>query len=164
MSKPLIPQSLLVPGAFVAAVALVGGVYFGFMRPSAEAVAQQQAAAAMPPQQMLAAVDPNTPLPPNHPPLNPADPHGSMGMPGMGGAPAAGGVAPVAGEVLEAQDVPGYTYLRLKTASGEEWAAVPTTKVAKGAKVTVVNPMVMQGFASKTLGKTFDRILFGQLQ
>jgi hypothetical protein len=71
--------------------------------------------------------------------------------------------AAVAGEVLETQDVEGYTYLRLKTAQGETWAAVPTTSVKKGAKVTIDNPMVMNNFQSKALKKTFDKVVFGTL-
>jgi len=74
--------------------------------------------------------------------------------------PAAG---PVTGEVLEVRDVESYTYLRLKTAQGETWAAVPTAKVQKGTKVTVDNPMVMNNFQSKALNKTFDKIVFGTL-
>lgn len=69
----------------------------------------------------------------------------------------------VAGEVLEVQNVEGYTYLRLRTAAGETWAAVPTAKVAKGAKVTIENAMVMNKFESKALKKTFDTVLFGTL-
>jgi hypothetical protein len=67
------------------------------------------------------------------------------------------------GEVLESQNVDGYTYLRLKTAQGEAWAAVPTTAVKTGAQVTIGNAMVMQNFESKTLKKKFDRIVFGQI-
>ena len=70
---------------------------------------------------------------------------------------------PLKGEVLETQNVEGYTYLRLKTAQGEAWAAVPTTTVKKGAQVTIGNPVVMQNFESKTLKKTFDKIVFGQV-
>lgn len=71
--------------------------------------------------------------------------------------------APVQGEVLETRDVPSYTYLRLATRDGEVWAAVPTTAVKKGDRVTIADPTVMQGFESKALGRTFDRIVFGQL-
>lgn len=82
-----------------------------------------------------------------------------------GGLPAA--MAPtgtaVSGEVLEVQNVESYTYLKLRTATGETWAAVPTAKVAKGAKVTIANAMVMNNFQSKALKKTFDTILFGTL-
>ena len=67
------------------------------------------------------------------------------------------------GEVLEVKDVEGYTYLRLKTADGEMWAAVSTAKLAKGAKVTIENVMVMNNFESKALKKTFPTIVFGSL-
>ncbi len=69
----------------------------------------------------------------------------------------------VTGEVLEVRDVEGYTYLRLKTAQGETWAAVPTAQVKKGAKVTVENTTVMSNFQSKALNKTFDKVVFGTL-
>jgi len=71
--------------------------------------------------------------------------------------------SPLQGEVLETRDVEGYTYLRLATSGGETWAAVPTAKVKKGERVTVVNTSVMNNFQSKTLGKTFDSIVFGQI-
>jgi hypothetical protein len=67
------------------------------------------------------------------------------------------------GEVLETRNVESYTYLRLKTAQGEVWAAVPTTAAKKGSQVTIGNTMVMQNFESKTLNKTFDKIVFGQI-
>ncbi len=69
----------------------------------------------------------------------------------------------VKGEVLEAKDVDAYTYLRLKTAEGETWVAVGKAPVKKGAQVTVVDAMVMTNFESKSLRKTFDRIVFGNL-
>jgi hypothetical protein len=76
-------------------------------------------------------------------------------------APPAGGS--VKGEVLEVKDVDAYTYLRLKTRDGEVWAAVSKAPVARGSEVTIENVTVMNQFTSKTLGKTFDRILFGTL-
>ncbi len=75
----------------------------------------------------------------------------------------AAAAAPIQGEVLETRDVESYTYLRLATRDGEIWAAVPTAPVKKGDRVTIANPMVMQGFESKTLKRTFDKIVFGQL-
>lgn len=77
--------------------------------------------------------------------------------------PPAPRATPLRGEVLETQNVEGYTYLRLKTAQGETWAAVPTASVKKGAQVAIANPVTMQGFESRTLKKTFDSIVFGQL-
>ena len=78
-------------------------------------------------------------------------------------APSAPSTAVVKGEVLEVKDVDAYTYLRLKTKSGEVWAAVNKAPVKKGAEVTIVDPAVMVNFTSKTLNKTFDRIIFGSL-
>ena len=67
------------------------------------------------------------------------------------------------GEVLEVKDVDAYTYLRLKTAEGEIWAAVNKAAVKKGAQVTIENAALMTNFESKTLKKTFDKIVFGNL-
>ncbi len=83
-------------------------------------------------------------------------------------APAAPAAAATAGEtmtgtVLEQLSAPPYRYLRLKTASGETWVAVPEATVAEGAAVTVYSPMRMTGFESKSLGRTFDEVWFGTL-
>jgi hypothetical protein len=69
----------------------------------------------------------------------------------------------VSGEVLEVRDVESYTYLRLKTAQGETWAAVATAPLKKGAKVTIENVTVMNNFQSKALNRTFDKVVFGTL-
>lgn len=69
----------------------------------------------------------------------------------------------VKGEVLEVKNVESYTYLRLKTADGETWAAVSKAKVKKGATVTIENAMTMHDFQSKTLKRTFPVIVFGTL-
>lgn len=73
-------------------------------------------------------------------------------------APAAGTLA---GTIAERIDAPNYTYLRITGAAGDTWAAVPTTSVAVGTRVTIVNPMPMQNFESKTLGRTFELVMFG---
>lgn len=73
------------------------------------------------------------------------------------------GLAPLTGEVLEVRQVEAYTYLRLKTAGGETWAAVPTVTVTPGARVSIAQPMVMRNFESKTLKRRFDTITFGVL-
>lgn len=72
--------------------------------------------------------------------------------------------ASLSGEVLETRSVDTYTYLRLKTTSGEIWAAVPAAAVSKGAQVTIGRPMIMENFESRTLKKTFDKIAFGVLE
>lgn len=71
--------------------------------------------------------------------------------------------ATVKGEVLETMNSGGYTYLRLKTPAGETWAAVNRATVSKGAAVTLDKVMVMHDFESKSLKKTFPKILFANL-
>jgi hypothetical protein len=72
-------------------------------------------------------------------------------------------LATLTGPVLEQLPAAPYLYLRLKTPTGESWVAVPATTVETGATVTVLNPMLMPGFESKTLNRTFDSIYFGTL-
>ena len=81
------------------------------------------------------------------------------------GAPAAQPpvAAVVTGKVTETMDAGGYTYLKLKTATGDEWAAIRQTPVKKGANVTVAVQMTAEKFESHTLKRTFDKIYFGAL-
>ncbi len=64
------------------------------------------------------------------------------------------------GEVLEAFDSGGYTYVRLKTADGETWAAGPVAEVTVGSVITLDGAMVMQNFKASSLDRTFDEIWF----
>jgi hypothetical protein len=57
----------------------------------------------------------------------------------------------------------GYTYVALRTKDGDQWAAIPESVVEKGATVTVNMQMVTEKFESKTLKRTFDRIIFGTI-
>ncbi len=75
-------------------------------------------------------------------------------------APQAGTIK---GKVAERIDAAPYSYLRLTTAQGEIWAAVPQSSVAGGAEVTVENPMPMDGWESKTLNRKFEKLVFGTL-
>jgi predicted small lipoprotein YifL len=72
-------------------------------------------------------------------------------------------LATLTGPVLEQLAASPYIYLRIKTPTGETWAAVPEAKIENGATVTILNPMMMAGFESKTLKRTFDAIYFGTL-
>jgi hypothetical protein len=67
------------------------------------------------------------------------------------------------GKVAEKLDAGGYSYLRITTAAGETWAAVPVSPVAVGADVDVAVQMPMDGFESKTLGRKFEKLVFGTL-
>jgi hypothetical protein len=76
--------------------------------------------------------------------------------------------APVAassiqGTVLETLPAAPYTYLRVKAAQGEVWAAVPAGDVKVGATVTVMVQVRMDKFQSTTLNRTFDSVYMGTL-
>jgi hypothetical protein len=95
---------------------------------------------------------------------------GSTGIACAAGAPAAApsqpqqqAIATLTGKVLEVKDVESYTYLRLQTKDGEQWAAVNKSAVKVGETVTIFDPAMMVNFESKALKKTFDKIVFGTL-
>lgn len=74
--------------------------------------------------------------------------------------PAAAG-AGLSGKVLETMNSGGYTYVHVEAAGkGKLWAAGPTATVKVGDTVSLPNGMLMENFASKTLGRTFERIYF----
>lgn len=82
-------------------------------------------------------------------------------------APAAPQAAPAAatvkGKVLEKLDAAPYSYLKLATASGEQWAAVPQAATKVGEEVAVSVSAPMPNFESKTLNRKFEMVLFGTL-
>jgi hypothetical protein len=84
---------------------------------------------------------------------------------GAPAAPAAGAPpsAVVKGKVVERLDAPPYSYVRIQTAQGETWAAVPKTEIPNGAEIAVTGAMPMQDFESKTLKRKFEVVYFGTL-
>lgn len=64
------------------------------------------------------------------------------------------------GTVAETMDAANYTYVRVKTASGELWAATSTFKVAVGDKVVVPLDNPMANFHSQSLKRDFPLIYF----
>jgi len=69
----------------------------------------------------------------------------------------------VKGKVVEKVDAPPYTYLKLQTAQGEAWAAVPKADVPAGAVVAIAGAVPMQNWESKTLARKWDLVYFGTL-
>ncbi|MBL0313433.1 MAG: nucleotide-binding protein [Holophagaceae bacterium] len=69
----------------------------------------------------------------------------------------------ISGKLIERIDASPYSYLKIKSEKGEIWAAVPETKIEKGADVTVFNAMQMDNFESKTLKRKFDVVFFGTM-
>lgn len=77
----------------------------------------------------------------------------------------AAAVPPGSGKVLETMNAATYTYARVETASGETWIAGPQTTVKVGDTVSWSGGNEMKNFPSKTLGRTFESILFvGRIQ
>ncbi|MCW8860562.1 MAG: hypothetical protein OQK97_12775 [Deltaproteobacteria bacterium] len=64
------------------------------------------------------------------------------------------------GTVVETMNAGGYTYLCVEGNGQKTWAAVRETPVKVGEEVEVVEGAVMQNFTSKSLGRTFDSIIF----
>jgi hypothetical protein len=71
--------------------------------------------------------------------------------------------AALTGTILEQLPASPYVYLRLKTATGEVWAAIPETQVEIGSTATIVAPALMTAFESQSLNRTFDEVYFGTL-
>jgi hypothetical protein len=95
----------------------------------------------------------------------PALPQSNAAQPGsLPPEAAAAAQAPaLQGKVLERLDAPPYSYLKIQTAQGEVWAAVPKTEIEKGKDVAVAGAMPMKDFESKTLNRKWDVVYFGTL-
>ncbi|VAW68527.1 hypothetical protein MNBD_GAMMA10-3218, partial [hydrothermal vent metagenome] len=64
------------------------------------------------------------------------------------------------GEVLDTFDASTFTYVQVKTGSGDIWAAGPTTTIKKGDKVSFGGQTPMENFHSTSLNRTFKMIYF----
>jgi len=68
------------------------------------------------------------------------------------------------GKITETINVPNYTYLKIKPATGTElWTAVPSCDAKVGDQVKVKQSLIMKKFTSPSLSRTFDEIIFGTL-
>ena len=66
----------------------------------------------------------------------------------------------IQGTVSETMNAGGYTYLLVDAPQGKTWVAIPETEVNIGQAVTCSPGMTMKNFASKTLNRTFESIVF----
>ncbi len=66
---------------------------------------------------------------------------------------------PLKGKAQETLAGGGFSYVRVAAASGEYWIAVPETEVKVGEEVSVADGQMMENFASKSLGRTFPKIV-----
>ena len=64
------------------------------------------------------------------------------------------------GKVLETMDSGGYTYVQVEENGQKVWVAAMQTKVKVGDTVEFPDAPPMVNFQSKTLKRTFDKIIF----
>lgn len=64
------------------------------------------------------------------------------------------------GTIRETMSGAGYTYVRLDTADGSVWAAIPEHEVHIGDTISLLPGMVMKDFHSSTFDRTFAAIVF----
>lgn len=90
--------------------------------------------------------------------------HGAVPGPGDIQLPGATSKPELSGTIIEVQDVKEYTYILVKRDDGtQDWAAVLRTSLQQGQRVSVSKEIWMSNFQSPSLGRTFDKILFGRL-
>jgi hypothetical protein len=96
-------------------------------------------------------------LPPGHPPMT-QQPSTQQGQSAMQ-QPSSQGAGQ--GKVLNVTHAAGYTYMEIDTGDGKStWIAANAMRVKEGDTVQWQDAMLMQNFTSKSLHKTFDKILF----
>ena len=110
--------------------------------------------------------EPKSNLPSGHPPLSGtqqkvARPQTTLNHGNPPNAPKAVSQL-IQGTVLEVFTASNYTYLKVTDKADKmHWAAVLNLDVKKGDNVEINQQMVMDNFQSKTLNRTFDKIIFG---
>jgi hypothetical protein len=110
------------------------------------------------PNQAQPAVETATKLPAGHKDIdNKTKPRGMSAMIAAAGGEAAGDLS---GKVVETMDAGGYTYINLEKNGKQTWAAVPAMKVTVGEEIELQPGAVMKNFTSKSINKTFERVVF----
>ncbi|NTV15021.1 MAG: DNA-binding protein [Desulfobulbaceae bacterium] len=66
----------------------------------------------------------------------------------------------LSGKVTETMEASGYTYVLLENGPDKTWVAGPKTSVKVGDVVNVADGSVMNNFESKSLKRTFEKIIF----
>ncbi|MEP9411137.1 MAG: DNA-binding protein [Candidatus Brocadia sp.] len=66
----------------------------------------------------------------------------------------------LSGKIVETMNSGGYTYVCIENDGKKTWAAVPEMKVTVGQEIALQPGHEMTNFSSKTLNRTFDKIVF----
>lgn len=89
-------------------------------------------------------------------------PHGSLPSPQLAGDAAAPG-AGAGGTVRSVTNAGGYSYIEVDQGNGSiVWVAANETPMKKGDKVRWEGGSTMHNFSSRSLGRTFESIIFAQ--
>jgi hypothetical protein len=96
-------------------------------------------------------------LPAGHPKIDPAALSATKPAPSLSALAAD---PPLTGTVVETAEAGGYTYICLEKDGKKSWAAVPPMAVKVGEEIALAPGMVMSNFVSKSLNRTFDKIVF----
>jgi hypothetical protein len=88
-----------------------------------------------------------------------------IAMPDKAAPPATSAAQPAAealtGKILETMDSGGYTYMHIQKKNGDKiWVAVTVTPVKVGSQISFKGGAEMTNFESKTLKRTFEKIVF----
>jgi hypothetical protein len=75
-------------------------------------------------------------------------------------AQTASATSSLTGKVVETMNSGGYTYVCLEKKGKKTWVAVPEMKVSVGQQMSLQPGQEMVNFTSKSLGRTFDSIIF----
>ena len=86
-----------------------------------------------------------------------ANPHGDMKSQAVSGSTVH------KGKVVSTMNSGGYTYVEADEGGQKVWVAVMETKVKKGDEVEFPDAPPMENFYSKTLKRTFERIIFSPI-
>ena len=68
----------------------------------------------------------------------------------------------ITGKVVETMDSSGYSYVCVEKDGKKTWVAVPQMKITKGKTMSFLPGTEMTKFESKSLNRTFDRIIFSE--
>lgn len=69
-------------------------------------------------------------------------------------------VPSISGKIVETMNSGGYTYLCIETDGKKTWVAIPETKVIVGENISLPPGYEMANFTSKTLNRTFEKVIF----
>ncbi len=145
---------ILISGLMITVAGCQKGEEAGKTAPPASApVAAPQAAA--PPTTPHAAPSAVAPHKPANVPSG-GDPHAGLKMKEM---PAGAGHK---GKVLQIMDAGSYTYLEVEEKGQKLWVATLKVKAAKGDTVEFPDSKPMENFQSKTLNRTFNKVIFAE--